>query len=104
MIFKTNSGSTCCSVLFDCKTIFVANCGDSRAIMCSYSNKIGIRIKQLSNDHKPSLPEEMGRIRKSGGRIETFKGMNGENLGPERVWLMNEDTPGLAMSRSIGDN
>lgn len=46
----------------------------------------------------------MNRIRKSGGRIETFKGMNGENLGPERVWLMNEDTPGLAMSRSIGDN
>lgn len=30
--------------------------------------------------------------------------MNNENLGPERVWLMNEDSPGLAMSRSLGDN
>ena len=25
-------------------------------------------------------------------------------MGPQRVWLMNEDVPGLAMSRSIGDH
>ena len=25
-------------------------------------------------------------------------------MGPDRVWLMNEDSPGLAMSRSLGDN
>ena len=24
-------------------------------------------------------------------------------MGPERVWLKNEDIPGLAMSRSFGD-
>jgi len=29
-------------------TIFVANCGDSRAMMCSYSPKSGIKITQLS--------------------------------------------------------
>ena len=26
------------------------------------------------------------------------------SLGPSRVWLKNEDIPGLAMSRSLGDN
>lgn len=36
--------------------------------------------------------------------METFKGPNNENLGPDRVWLMHEDSPGLAMSRSMGDN
>jgi serine/threonine protein phosphatase PrpC len=25
-------------------------------------------------------------------------------VGPNRVWLKHEDVPGLAMSRSIGDN
>eukprot|EP00347_Sterkiella_histriomuscorum_P003649 403363481 len=99
-----NSGSTCCSVLFDMNTLFVANCGDSRAMMCSYSPKSGIKITSLSQDHKPSLPEEMSRIKQSGGRVETIKGPNNENWGPERVWLMHEDSPGLAMSRSLGDN
>ena len=46
----------------------------------------------------------MARVKLAGGRIETFKGPANENLGPERVWLMNEDSPGLAMSRSLGDN
>ena len=38
-----------------------------------------------------------------GGRIERFIEENGEEVGPYRVWLKNEDYPGLAMSRSIGD-
>jgi len=25
-------------------------------------------------------------------------------MGPQRVWIAKEDVPGLAMSRSIGDN
>ena len=37
------------------------------------------------------------------GRVETLKGYNGQNLGPQRVWLQEQDVPGLAMSRSIGD-
>lgn len=37
------------------------------------------------------------------GRIESYKGRYGENVGPARVWLKNEQYPGLAMSRSIGD-
>ncbi len=29
--------------------------------------------------------------------------MNGDPIGPQRVWLKNENIPGLAMSRSVGD-
>ena len=28
---------------------------------------------------------------------------NGDPIGPYRVWLKNENVPGLAMSRSVGD-
>jgi len=71
--------------------------------MCSFSPKSGIKITQLSRDHKPDVPEEAARIKKTGGRVHSYKGPFGESLGPERVWLANEDTPGLAMSRSLGD-
>jgi protein phosphatase 2C family protein 2/3 len=73
--------------MFDQNMIFVANTGDSRAMMCSYSPKSGIKIQQLSDDHKPGNPKESERIKQAGGRIETFKGPNGECLGPGRVWL-----------------
>lgn len=39
-----------------------------------------------------------------GGRVDTFRDAQGNALGPLRVWLKNENIPGLAMSRSIGDN
>ena len=44
------------------------------------------------------------RILKAGGRIQAFKdNQTGEDLGPQRVWLADQDLPGLAMSRSLGD-
>ena len=57
----------------------------------------------LSRDHKPSDEDEAERITKKNGRIEAFKDENTEFIGPSRVWLMDEDIPGLAMSRSFGD-
>lgn len=57
----------------------------------------------LSQDHKPSLPEEYKRILVSGGRVESYKDSQGRQVGPMRVWVKNENMPGLAMSRSIGD-
>ena len=38
-----------------------------------------------------------------GGRVEPFKGSDGKYIGPLRVWMKNENIPGLAMTRSIGD-
>ncbi len=57
----------------------------------------------LSRDHKPNLKDESQRIKKRGGRIEPYRDENDEFMGPARVWLRDEEIPGLAMSRSFGD-
>ena len=94
------SGTTCSTMLLNGTKIYCANSGDSRCIVVGKNGK----VKQLSRDHKPSDADEGKRILERGGRIEAFKDfMTGEEMGPKRVWLLNEDVPGLAMSRSIGD-
>ncbi len=45
---------------------------------------------------------ENNRIINSGGRVDKYI-ENGIKTGPYRVWVKNENYPGLAMSRSIGD-
>jgi serine/threonine protein phosphatase PrpC len=97
------SGSTACSMLFDSKKLFCANVGDSRAVLYSLVKKTNFKITPLSEDHKPGLPNEKKRIEGVGGRVEPILGPQGQWLGPDRVWMKNEDTPGLAMSRSLGD-
>jgi serine/threonine protein phosphatase PrpC len=57
----------------------------------------------LSRDHKPDLKDESQRIKKKNGRIEPYRDENNEFMGPARVWLRDEEIPGLAMSRSFGD-
>lgn len=57
----------------------------------------------MSNDHKPDLPLERKRIEANGGRVEPYTDYDGSLVGPARVWLMDADIPGLAMSRSFGD-
>ena len=98
------SGSTCVSVMFDRNIIFCANAGDSRAVLYSEDRTKGcIKITPLSEDHKPCMPVEKQRVLNVGGRVDTIKGSMGQSLGPMRVWLAEQDAPGLAMSRSLGD-
>jgi len=98
------SGTTCVSVLLHNNKVYCANVGDSRAILVSSSH--GGRnwsVMELSHDHKPDRPDERSRIVSNEGRVMPYKGVNGEFIGPARVWLKNQETPGLAMSRSFGD-
>ncbi|KAJ7951563.1 Protein phosphatase 2C [Quillaja saponaria] len=77
-------GSTAVVVLV-CSTHFiVANCGDSRAVLCRGKESVA-----LSVDHKPNREDEYARIEASGGKVIQWNG--------HRVFGV------LAMSRSIGD-
>merc|ERR1712150_203417 len=51
----------------------------------------------LTVDHKPTLPAECARITDAGGIVRE---MSGE---PARIFVKNQNLPGLAMSRAIGD-
>ena len=103
-IDSSYSGSTCVSVLFTPNRICCINVGDSRCILGKYIEKENKWIpKNLSRDHKPSEPDEMQRIKKAGGIVESYRDNSGNFVGPERVWGINLDGPGLAMSRSFGD-
>jgi serine/threonine protein phosphatase PrpC len=52
------SGSTCVSILTYGKRIFVANVGDSRAILISSIDGNSCNAQPISRDHKPDDPEE----------------------------------------------
>jgi len=100
------SGSTCVSLLTFGKRIYCNNVGDSRAIMIR-ANSITDPAPQaiaLSRDHKPDDPEESKVILESGGRVDSYRDQQGNQVGPMRAWLKNENLPGLAMSRSFGDS
>ena len=104
------SGTTCCLVIHIGKHILCANTGDSRALVTfdESNNKNSKKLNNLqavalSIDYKPELPEESKRIMMSGGVIEKIRDEYGQGVGPFRVWAGEEDYPGLAMSRSIGD-
>jgi len=65
---------------------------------------IGIRGREITRDHKPDEPDEAARILANGGRIESFKDAEGNDVGPARVWQKDQDIPGLAMTRALGDS
>jgi serine/threonine protein phosphatase PrpC len=93
------------SVLTYGRKIFIANVGDSRAIIArSYpGNGETVAAEALTNDHKPDVKDEAAVILANNGRIDSYRDANGNPLGPLRVWLKTEDIPGLAMTRSFGD-
>ena len=99
----TYSGTTCSSLIFSPEKIISLNVGDSRCVLGKCIQEKWT-AKNLTRDHKPTEEDEKKRILEKGGRIEPYKDEAGEPVGPERVWLKGEDLPGLAMSRSFGDD
>ena len=99
------SGTTCVSLIYTPIKLICANIGDSRAVIGRYdkNNKRWISIN-LSRDHKPTEEDEARRILKKGGRIKPFLDEEtGAEVGPPRVWVRDDEVPGLAMTRSFGD-
>jgi protein phosphatase 1L len=87
---KINGGTTACVALFIGKKGYVANVGDTRAVLC----RDGI-THRVSLDHKPELPQETSRIKSLGGTVTTTTNSAGHSTS--RVNGM------LAVSRALGD-
>ncbi|CAD8149905.1 unnamed protein product [Paramecium octaurelia] len=104
--FDTNfSGSTLNGIILqENGRIHSFNVGDSRTVIGKLTG-YGTKFKpyQLSIDHKLTIKKEQYRVISSGGKIDTFYDQNGNPIGPLRVWVNGTQYPGLAMSRSLGD-
>lgn len=93
------SGCTCVCAYVVGEKLYVANCGDSRAVMAVGSSFSNLKAKNLSRDHKPDDPEEAKRITEWGGYILPAP----EPGLTARVYLDPQFTMiGLAMARSLG--
>jgi len=74
-------GTTAVCAFVSLTQVYIANCGDSRAVLC----RQGVPVF-ATQDHKPILPEEKERIHNAGGSV-MIKRVNGT----------------LAVSRALGD-
>lgn len=111
------SGTTAITVLVSGNTLFVANVGDSRAVIAV---KSGNRViaEDLSHDQTPFRRDEYERVKLSGARVLSVDQVEGfkdpeiqswgdeENDGgdPPRLWVQNGMYPGTAFTRSVGDS
>ncbi|KAJ6757084.1 CATALYTIC/PROTEIN PHOSPHATASE TYPE 2C [Salix koriyanagi] len=94
------SGTTALTIVRQGEHIFVANVGDSRAVLATTSDDDGSLVPvQLTVDFKPNLPQETERILQCGGRVFCLD----DEPGVHRVWQPDAESPGLAMSRAFGD-
>ncbi|KAL1510791.1 hypothetical protein AB1Y20_007077 [Prymnesium parvum] len=87
------SGSTLCAVLRMDEYLYIANVGDSRAVLRTSSAE----CIQLTVDHSPDDAAELARIWEAGG--DTFDAEDGQGsrvVAPDNVSM-------VACSRSIGD-
>ena len=63
---RDKSGSCAIVMLIIDSDVWVANTGDSRAVICSHE---GSKFHSITEDHKPSEEKERLRIIKGGGQI-----------------------------------
>lgn len=93
----SQDGTTACMVLIMGQRLYVANVGDSRAVLCRKGKAVA-----LSDDHKPDKPSEKKRIEDSGGVVKKGSFFN-IPMGPFRVYQGDGMRGGLAVSRALGD-
>ncbi|XP_072977407.1 probable protein phosphatase 2C 66 [Typha angustifolia] len=93
------SGSTAVTVIKQGQDLVIGNVGDSRAILGTRDKDNNLIAVQLTVDLKPNLPREAARIQQCRGRVFALQ----DEPEVARVWLPNNDSPGLAMARAFGD-
>jgi serine/threonine protein phosphatase PrpC len=93
--FEISGTCAVCILIIETK-MYCINLGDSRAVLGTKKNGKKCAI-EMSIDHKPGRDDEMRRINQMGGEVSE------KILGILRVFKKNDDAPGLAVSRSMGD-
>ncbi|WOL19458.1 putative protein phosphatase 2C 66 [Canna indica] len=93
------SGTTAVTIIKQGQDLVIGNIGDSRAIMGTRDKDNNLIAVQLTVDLKPNLPREAARIQQCKGRVFALQ----DEPEVARVWLPNNDSPGLAMARAFGD-
>lgn len=89
-----DDGTTAVTALVHNKRLFVANAGDSRAVLACRDkgqdgNKLSYRAMDMSHDHKPNRQDEKRRVEMLQGRIVFYGTWRVEGV--------------LAVTRAIGD-
>lgn len=111
------SGTTAITVLVRDRTIYVANSGDSRAVIAERRGTNVVAV-DLSIDQTPFRDDELERVRLCGARVLTLDQIEGlknpdvqcwdteegDDGDPPRLWVPNGMYPGTAFTRSIGDS
>ncbi|XP_075517627.1 protein phosphatase 2C and cyclic nucleotide-binding/kinase domain-containing protein isoform X1 [Primulina tabacum] len=117
MIDDSMSGTTAVTVLVRGRKLYVANTGDSRAIIGEKRGKDIVAV-DLSIDQTPFRPDELERVKLCGARVLTLDQIEGlknpdvqcweteegDDGDPPRLWVQNGMYPGTAFTRSIGDS
>ncbi|KAG2245722.1 hypothetical protein Bca52824_085350 [Brassica carinata] len=99
------SGTTAITVLVVGDKIYVANVGESRAVL-AVKDRNRVLAEDLSYDQMPFREDECERVKACGARIRIYKTWaNEESEGgdPPRLWVLNGMYPGTAFTRSVGD-
>ncbi|CAK9172737.1 unnamed protein product [Ilex paraguariensis] len=111
------SGTTAVTILVRGRTIYVANSGDSRAVIAEKRGKDIVAV-DLSIDQTPFRADELERVKMFGARVLTLDQIEGlrnpevqcwgteegDDGDPPRLWVQNGMYPGTAFTRSIGDS
>ncbi|XP_026419262.1 probable protein phosphatase 2C 33 [Papaver somniferum] len=93
------SGTTAVTLVKQGQDLIIGNVGDSRAILGTRDRDDSLIAVQLTVDLKPNLPREAERIKQCRGRVFALQ----DEPEVSRIWLPNNDSPGLAMARAFGD-
>ncbi|KAM7509556.1 hypothetical protein LguiA_020009 [Lonicera macranthoides] len=111
------SGTTAITILVRGRTLYIANSGDSRAVIAEKRGEDIVAV-DLSIDQTPFRNDELERVKQCGARVLTLDQIEGlknpevqcwdteegDDGDPPRLWVPNGMYPGTAFTRSIGDS